>query len=55
MALKKSELFDFVVANFPFSVKSWTSGLDQANALYGRFDYGIPSVKNGDYGWYEAS
>ena len=41
--------FDFVVANFPFSVKSWTSGLDPANDRYGRFDYGIPPVKNGDY------
>ena len=41
--------FDFVVANFPFSVKSWTSGLDPANDLYGRFDYGIPPAKNGDY------
>jgi type I restriction enzyme M protein len=41
--------FDFVVANFPFSVKSWTSGLDPANDLYGRFDYGIPPTKNGDY------
>ncbi|MCF8168451.1 MAG: N-6 DNA methylase, partial [Rhodoferax sp.] len=41
--------FDFVVANFPFSVKSWTSGLDPANDLYGRFDYGTPPAKNGDY------
>ncbi len=41
--------FDFVVANFPFSVKSWTSGLDPANDLYGRFDYGTPPTKNGDY------
>ena len=41
--------FDFVVANFPFSVKAWTSGLDPANDLYGRFDYGLPPAKNGDY------
>ena len=41
--------FDFVVANFPFSNKNWTSGLDPANDLYGRFDYGIPPTKNGDY------
>lgn len=41
--------FDFVVANFPFSVKSWTSGLDPVNDLFGRFDYGIPPAKNGDY------
>ena len=41
--------FDFVVANPPFSNKNWTSGLDAANDLYGRFDYGIPPDKNGDY------
>jgi len=41
--------FDFVVANFPFSNKAWTTGLDPANDLYGRFDYGIPPAKNGDY------
>ncbi len=41
--------FDSVVANFPFSNKNWTSGLDPANDLYGRFEYGIPPAKNGDY------
>jgi type I restriction enzyme M protein len=41
--------FDFVVANFPFSNKNWTSGLDPANDLYHRFEYGIPPAKNGDY------
>jgi len=41
--------FDFVVANFPFSNKNWTSGLDPANDLYNRFEYGIPPAKNGDY------
>ena len=41
--------FDFVVANFPFSVKAWMSGLDPVNDLYGRFEYGIPPAKNGDY------
>ena len=43
------QTFDFVVANFPFSVKSWMSGLNPANDLYGRFDYGLPPAKNGDY------
>jgi type I restriction enzyme M protein len=38
--------FDFAVANPPFSVKSWTSGLDRE---YGRFSYGRPPEKNGDY------
>ena len=41
--------FDFVVANFPFSNKNWTSGLDPANDPYGRFRLGIPPAKNGDY------
>jgi len=43
------KIFDFVVANFPFSNKNWTSGIDPANDLYGRFAYGIPPAKNGDY------
>lgn len=39
--------FDFAVANPPFSVKSWSNGLDNE---YGRFDgYGRPPEKNGDY------
>jgi len=41
--------FDFMIANPPFSNKNWTSGLDPANDLYGRFEYGIPPAKNGDY------
>lgn len=41
--------FDYIVANPPFSTKAWTSGLDPANDLYGRFDYGTPPEKNGDY------
>src|SRR5579859_734519 len=41
--------FDFVVANFPFSTKAWSNGLDPANDLYGRFADGIPPKKNGDY------
>ena len=41
--------FDFVVANPPFSAKAWSNGLDPANDTYGRFEYGIPPAKNGDY------
>ncbi|MGO1263771.1 MAG: N-6 DNA methylase [Brevibacterium aurantiacum] len=41
------QLFDFLVANPPFSVKSWSSGLENN---YGRFDgYARPPEKNGDY------
>jgi type I restriction enzyme M protein len=38
--------FDFAVANPPFSVKSWSNGLEND---YGRFEFGRPPVKNGDY------
>jgi type I restriction enzyme M protein len=38
--------FDFAVANPPFSVKSWSNGLENE---YGRFEYGMPPPKNGDY------
>jgi type I restriction enzyme M protein len=42
--------FDYVVANPPFSYKSWSSGIDSVNDPYGRFkDYGAPPEKNGDY------
>ena len=43
------KIFDFVVANFPFSSKAWSNGFDPANDLYGRFAFGIPPKKNGDY------
>lgn len=43
------DVFDFVVANPPFSTKSWTSGLDPANDEFGRFEFGVPPAKNGDY------
>jgi type I restriction enzyme M protein len=41
------QTFDYLVANPPFSVKSWTNGLEND---HGRFDgYGRPPEKNGDY------
>lgn len=41
------ERFDYLVANPPFSVKTWTNGFDGS---YGRFDgFGTPPEKNGDY------
>lgn len=46
----KLKTFDFVVANPPFSYKSWSNGIDAKNDEFGRFDgYGIPPKKNGDY------
>ena len=41
--------FDFAVANPPFSAKAWSNGLDPARDEFGRFGYGVPPVKNGDY------
>jgi len=38
--------FDFVVMNPPFSEKSWSNGLENE---YGRFEFGKPPAKNGDY------
>ena len=42
--------FDYVVANPPFSYKSWRNGFTPEEDSYGRFDgFGIPPNKNGDY------
>jgi type I restriction enzyme M protein len=41
--------FDFVVANPPFSNKAWSNGFDPTNDEFGRFVYGVPPKKNGDY------
>ncbi|MDB5170168.1 MAG: type restriction-modification system subunit, partial [Candidatus Saccharibacteria bacterium] len=38
--------FDYAVANPPFSIKSWSNGLENE---YGRFELGRPPEKNGDY------
>ena len=42
----KLKTFDYVVMNPPFSIKSWNNGLEED---YGRFKYGMPPEKNGDY------
>jgi type I restriction enzyme M protein len=43
----KLQTFDYLVANPPFSVKTWTNGFDGS---FGRFDgYVEPPAKNGDY------
>ena len=41
--------FDFAVANPPFSAKAWSNGLNPAHDEYGRFAFGVPPAKNGDY------
>jgi type I restriction enzyme M protein len=41
--------YDYVVANPPFSVKTWTSGLNPDADPYQRFTWGVPPAKQGDY------
>ncbi|MFC0120073.1 type I restriction-modification system subunit M [Pseudoalteromonas xiamenensis] len=41
--------FDFAVANPPFSNKNWTSGINPNDDEFGRFNWGVPPEKNGDY------
>lgn len=41
--------FDFAVANPPFSAKAWSNGVHPENDEFGRFEYGIPPARNGDY------
>ena len=43
------KIFDFAVANPPFSAKAWSSGLNPDHDEYRRFEYGIPPTKNCDY------
>lgn len=38
--------FDFVVMNPPFSDKAWSTGMEND---FGRFEYGRPPEKNGDF------
>lgn len=45
------KLHDFVVANPPFSNKTWSNGFDPANDQYDRFVNGTPPKKNGDYAY----
>jgi type I restriction enzyme M protein len=41
--------YDYVVANPPFSVKTWSTGLTPANDPYQRFAWGEPPARKGDY------
>lgn len=43
--------FDFIVANPPFSDKAWSTGLKPDEDEFGRFAYGTPPAKNGDYAY----
>ena len=41
--------YDYVVANPPFSVKTWSVGLTPESDPYRRFEWGVPPAKQGDY------
>ncbi|MCL4690042.1 MAG: type I restriction-modification system subunit M, partial [Burkholderiales bacterium] len=41
--------YDYVVANPPFSVKTWSVGLTPERDPYQRFAWGVPPAKQGDY------
>jgi type I restriction enzyme M protein len=43
--------YDYVVANPPFSDKTWTTGLMPSKDTYQRFAWGEPPTKQGDYAY----
>jgi type I restriction enzyme M protein len=46
------KVFDYVVANPPFSDKRWSTGLDPLNDHWQRFEaFGVPPTKQGDYAY----
>jgi type I restriction enzyme M protein len=44
--------FDFVVANPPFSSKAWSNGVNTEHDPFGRFAFGVPPPKNGDFAFF---
>jgi len=46
---EKLRTYDYVVANPPFSCKTWTVGLTPSSDHYQRFAWGEPPAKQGDY------
>ena len=46
------KVFDYVVANPPFSDKRWSIGIDPLHDPWQRFDgFGVPPAKQGDYAY----
>ncbi|MFN8467933.1 MAG: N-6 DNA methylase [Caldilineaceae bacterium] len=43
--------YDYVVANPPFSDKTWSTGLTPSEDPYQRFVWGVPPAKQGDYAY----
>ena len=46
------KIFDYVVANPPFSDKRWSTGIDPLHDPWQRFEaFGVPPAKQGDYAY----
>ena len=46
------KVFDYVVANPPFSDKRWSTGIDPLHDAWQRFEgFGVPPAKQGDYAY----
>jgi len=43
--------YDYVVANPPFSDKAWSNGINPERDTHGRFGWGVPPRKQGDYAY----
>jgi len=48
---EKLRTYDYVVANPPFSDKTWTTGLTPSKDPFQRFAWGEPPTKQGDYAY----
>ncbi|RLA47449.1 MAG: type I restriction endonuclease subunit M [Gammaproteobacteria bacterium] len=48
---EKLRTYDYVVANPPFSDKTWSTGLTPSSDPYQRFQWGEPPGKQGDYAY----
>jgi type I restriction enzyme M protein len=48
---EKLRTYDYVVANPPFSDKTWSTGLTPAKDRFQRFAWGEPPAKQGDYAY----
>lgn len=48
---EKLRTYDYVVANPPFSDKTWSTGLTPSTDKYQRFTWGSPPNKQGDYAY----
>jgi type I restriction enzyme M protein len=43
--------YDYVVANPPFSDKTWSTGITPEQDTHRRFEWGVPPAKQGDYAY----